>query len=54
MQGLPIAEFIQLGLDQDAECTLWSQGAFSLAEGSLEALSRASNQFDFAILVLTP
>ncbi|QRK06734.1 nucleotide-binding protein [Archangium violaceum] len=54
VEGLPIAESIQLGLDYDAECTIWSQGVFGLSGGTLESLSRAVEEFDFAVLVLTP
>lgn len=54
VEGLPVAEALQLGLDHDAETTLWSQGVFGLSHGTLEDLVRASREFDFAVLVLTP
>jgi Predicted nucleotide-binding protein containing TIR-like domain len=54
VEGLPIAEHLQLGLDYYAECTLWSQGVFGLSGGTLESLVRAASEFQFAILVLTP
>ncbi len=53
-EGLKIAEAIQVGLDQACEVVLWSQGVFGLAAGTLEALVEKSQNFDFAILVLTP
>jgi hypothetical protein len=53
-EGLPIAEAIQTGLDYDAEVTIWSQGVFGLSTGTLESLVRASGDYDFAVLVLTP
>lgn len=53
-EGLPIAEAIQLGLDQDCQVTIWSQGVFGLSRGTLETLAEAVNRFDYAILVLTP
>jgi hypothetical protein len=53
-EGLPVAEAIQLGLDLDAECTVWSQGVFGLTLGTLESLFRVVRDFEFAILVLTP
>jgi hypothetical protein len=54
VEGLAVAEAIQLGLDYDAECTMWSQGVFGLSAGTLETLCRAVKDFEFAILVLTP
>ena len=53
-EGLRIAKAIQVLLDQICEVTIWSQGVFGLSEGTLESLVSAAEQFDFAILVLTP
>lgn len=53
-EGREIAEYVQLGLHEQVETTLWSQGAFGLSEGTLEALTQISRKFDFAVLVLTP
>jgi predicted nucleotide-binding protein/nucleoside phosphorylase len=53
-EGLGIAEFIQLGLDDHAECTIGHQGALGLTGESLENLSRMVKSVDFAVLVLTP
>jgi predicted nucleotide-binding protein len=53
-EGLEIAEALQANMDEHCEITLWSQGAFGLGEGYLEALVKIKNNFDFAILVLTP
>jgi len=54
VEGLPVAEQIQLGLDHNVECTMWSQGVFGLSSGNLETLVAATRKFDFATLVLTP
>jgi hypothetical protein len=54
VEGLPIAEAIQVGLDYAVECTIWSQGVFELSRGALENLVRATKENDYAILVLTP
>jgi parallel beta-helix repeat protein len=54
VEGKEIAEYLQLGLEYDVETTIWHQGIFGLSEGSLEALVRTANDFDFAALVLTP
>jgi len=53
-EGLRIAEYLQLGLERVAECTIWSQGVFDLTAGTLEDLVRASRRFEYAVLVLTP
>jgi DNA-binding MarR family transcriptional regulator len=53
-EGLDIAKTIQLNLDHLAEVTLWSQGVFGLGEGTLESLVACQDQFDFAVLVLSP
>jgi hypothetical protein len=53
-EGLKIAKTIQLLLDHNCEVSIWSQGVFGLGEGSLEALVKSLDLFDFAILVLTP
>lgn len=54
VEGLSIAEAIQLNLDFVAEVTLWYQGVFGLSQGTLETLVNRVSSFDFAILVLTP
>lgn len=54
VEGLAIAEALQSNLDYALESTIWSQGVFGLSDGTLEVLVRASENFDFATLVLTP
>lgn len=53
-EGLPVAEAIQVNLDNVCEVTIWNQGVFCAGEGTLEALIKSLNGFDFAIMVLTP
>lgn len=53
-EGLPVAQALQLNLDRCAEVILWSQGVFGLSEGTLENLVNRTEDFDFAVLVLTP
>lgn len=54
VEGKAIAESIQLGLHYEAECTVWWQGVFGLSIGTLEGLIKASTDYEFAVLVLTP
>lgn len=54
VEGLEVAEAIQLNLDHTCQVTIWSQGVFGLSHGTLESLVDNLNRYDFAILVLTP
>ena len=45
---------IQLNLDRACEVVIWSQGVFELSEGTLETLVDKAEEFDFAVLILTP
>lgn len=53
-EGLKIAKTLQVLLDHSCEVVVWSQGIFGLSQGTLESLVVAVDEFDFAILVLTP
>ena len=53
-EGLGVARALQVGLDESFEVEIWSQGAFGLSQGNLDALINAGQDFDFAVLVLTP
>ena len=53
-EGLPVAEAIQLGLDEVAECTVWNQSAFDPSKTAIESLVDISREFDCAALILTP
>ncbi len=53
-EGLEIARAIAFQLEKDAEVTIWKDGVFGLGKGTLESLAIALDQFDFAVLVLTP
>lgn len=53
VEGLPVAQAIQVELDHSCEVEIWSQGTFGLMEGSLESLVLALGRFDFAVLVVT-
>lgn len=53
-EGLKVAKAVQLLLDHACEVTIWSQGVFGLSQGTLESLVNALDDYDFAVLVLTP
>jgi predicted nucleotide-binding protein len=53
-EALPVASEIQAGLRKDpVAVTLWSEGVFGAADFSLEALERAAEKADFAVLVFS-
>ena len=52
-EGLQVAELIQLGLEEAAECTLWTQSTFAPGQTTIESIVDVSVQYDFAVLVLT-
>lgn len=54
VEGLPIAEALQLALQYDADATVWNQGLFTPSGTNIEALEKALEGFDFAVLVLSP
>jgi predicted nucleotide-binding protein len=53
VEGLPIAEAIEVDLQFFADVTIWEQGAFHPSQGSLAAIDEVADQSDFAIAVLT-
>ena len=53
-EGLPVAKAIREKLKAEAETTIWYEGVFGLGQGTLESLVNALDNFDFAVLVLTP
>lgn len=52
-EGLPVAETLQCNLDHHAEVTVWTQGVFTPAQGSLASLVQRARAADFAVLVLS-
>jgi predicted nucleotide-binding protein len=52
VEGLKIAQTVQVLLDRVCEVTLWPQGPISPSKGTLESLEEAAPQFDFAVFVL--
>lgn len=55
-EGLKIAEYLQLGLEERGVCwaEIWTQGAFRASGYTLESLEGAAKKADFAVLVATP
>ena len=53
-QGYKLAQAVQILLNDACEVTIWSQGVFGLNQGNLESLVGVLDDFDFAVLVLTP
>ncbi|MGC0239609.1 nucleotide-binding protein [Arthrobacter sp. SD76] len=53
VEGLPIAETIQAGLDYVAECTVWNQGVFQPSQTAIETLVEGTASYDCAVIVLT-
>ncbi|MBD2752637.1 TIR domain-containing protein [Spirosoma validum] len=53
-EGLDVARNIKAQLKNEAEITIWQEGVFGLNSSYLESLANALENFDFAILVLTP
>ena len=56
-EGKTIAQHVRTQLTDSAEVTIWNEGPFGLGQGTLESLVKAVkalDQFDFAVLVLTP
>ena len=49
-----MAREVELQLQRDAVTTIWKDGVFGLGSGMLESLMNALDQFDFAIMVLSP
>lgn len=54
VEGLSVAEAINLNLDHDAHTTLWRTGTFQLGSGALDDLVKKSSTVDFAVFVFTP
>lgn len=53
-EGLDIAKAVELNLANEADIQVWSDGAFQLGQGTLEGLIELLDQFDFAIMVISP
>ncbi|RAZ66957.1 nucleotide-binding protein [Planococcus maitriensis] len=54
VEGLQIANSIQLNLQHNYYSTVWTQGIFEPSSTTLDDLIKALDQFDFAIFVFNP
>lgn len=54
MEGLNVAYAVQQNLLHDAEVTVWDQGVFELSKTTIESLSKALQESDFAVFVFSP
>jgi len=54
VEGLPVADAINLNLDHEMQCTLWRNGTFKLGSDALGDLVKKSSAVDFAIFVFSP
>jgi hypothetical protein len=53
-EGRRLAENLQAALEDTTQPTVWDQSVLELSEDTLGGLLRASETFDYAVLVLTP
>jgi hypothetical protein len=53
-EGLDVAREVELQLQRDSITTIWKDGVFGLGSNTLESLMKVLEQFDFAVMVLSP
>jgi hypothetical protein len=53
-EGHSVAREVELQLVTYSRISLWSNGIFVLGQGTLESLMNALDDFDFAVMVLSP
>jgi len=53
-EGLDVAREVEMQLQHDAITTIWKDDVFGLGSGTLESLMNVLEQFDFAVVVLSP
>lgn len=54
VEGLNVAYAVQQNLLHEAEVTVWDQGVFELSRTTMESLTKALSESDFAIFVFSP
>ena len=53
-EGFDVAREIELQLQNDAITTIWKNDVFNLGMSPLESLMNSLDQFDFAVMILSP
>jgi hypothetical protein len=54
VEGLSVAYSVQVNLEHDADCTVWSQSIFELSTPPIDSLASTLDNSDFAIFVFSP
>ena len=54
VEGLKVADALNVNLDHDAQCTVWRTGTFKLGSDGLGDLVKKTSSMDFAIFCFTP
>jgi predicted Zn-dependent protease len=54
VEGINVAYAVQQNLLHEAEVTVWDQGVFELSRTTMESLTQALSESDFAIFVFSP
>lgn len=54
VKGVRIAQAIQHELQHDVQCTVWNQGVFEPGKATIEDLTKALDEHEFAIFVFLP
>lgn len=54
VEGLNVAYAVQQNLLHEAEVTVWDQGVFELSRTTIESLTKALSDSDFAVFVFSP
>lgn len=54
VEGLKVAYAVQQNLLHEAEVTVWDQGIFELSRTTIESLTKALSDSDFAVFVFSP
>jgi predicted nucleotide-binding protein len=54
VEGLPVADAVNLNLDHDIEVTIWRNGTFDLSSTTIDSLMNKAKSVDFALFIFSP